>query len=211
VAWQYKWVAGPVCLLITLALYLASNHFQVFRPRELYFSPLDRAIPFIPISFWLYASGLLFFPTVYFLNRCTVSLNKHLYSFLALILVSVLVFQLLPTTYPRGLYPLPMDTDPATRFLIHWFWEVDRPTNCAPSLHVSISFLIAFGFIDDQKPYFPWILAWAILLSISTLTTKQHYVVDVLSGFALAVFLFWFFHRHLTYRFPRKLRRGARR
>jgi len=39
----------------------------------------------------------------------------------------------------------------------------------------------------EQPKRFWWFLAWAVAIALSTLTTKQHYVVDVASGTVLAV------------------------
>lgn len=86
--------------------------------------------------------------------------------------------------------------------LIQAVRNTDQPINCAPSLHVSLAYQIALGFLKDQKRYFPLVFSWATLLALSTLTTKQHYFLDVILGGALAVATHWIFHHLLQYQYP---------
>lgn len=201
VPWKYKWPTGLLVCFISGSLYLSSNHLLLFKARQLSIGSIDKNVPFIPETVWIYVSLFLLIPYVYYLNRCVVSLNKHIYSFFFTICFSVLLFWFFPTSYPRELFPIPESTDPWTSHLISLIRTVDGPTNCAPSLHVSISYQIAFGFLEDRKEYFPFVLLWATFLSFSTLTTKQHYFFDVTTGFALALLVHLFFHHFLRYRF----------
>jgi membrane-associated phospholipid phosphatase len=67
-------------------------------------------------------------------------------------------------------------------------------------LHVSSCYLSSFVFLDEQRKKFPFFFAWATLVGVSTLTTKQHYIIDVVAGFALAVVSYWIVHRYLRYK-----------
>ncbi len=59
--------------------------------------------------------------------------------------------------------------------------------NLAPSLHVALSG-VALGALATRArtPGRVLLLAWALLIGVSTLLTHQHHVVDVVSGYALA-------------------------
>jgi len=201
VPWKWKWVSGILLCGLTLLAYLYSNHQSISHAQVLNLTWIDREIPFLPWTVWIYLSGIPYLFFVYLLNRCVISLNIHLYSFFTLVLISVLIFLIFPILYPRELYPLPdHGVDPWSRKILEWMRSVDRPTNCAPSLHVSISYLISLGFLEDRRRYFLPVFLWSTLLSISTLTLKQHYLVDVISGVGLAVLLHWIFHHKLSYR-----------
>jgi membrane-associated phospholipid phosphatase len=85
---------------------------------------------------------------------------------------------------------------------------MDTPANCCPSLHVSTAFLTAFIFIDssseggvrrERRGYLAIYLVWAFAIAVSTLTTKQHYLVDVVTGFVLALAHYWVFFRLARY------------
>jgi membrane-associated phospholipid phosphatase len=51
-----------------------------------------------------------------------------------------------------------------------------------------------------KRDKFPFFFVWATAIALSTLTTKQHYAVDVVAGFGLAVVFYWLFHRRFCYR-----------
>jgi membrane-associated phospholipid phosphatase len=66
-------------------------------------------------------------------------------------------------------------------------WGADVPYNCFPSLHVAQCFLAAFSCNKVHRGVGAAAFVWASLVGLSTLHTKQHYVVDVLAGVLLAV------------------------
>ena len=199
--------------LVAGILYLTSNHIHLFPPRLLPMSPLDHAVPFMPWTVWIYTSEYLFFAAVYVTCRDLVNLNKYLYSFIVLQSVSVAIFWLWPTTYPRDAFPLTKDIPWLTYELFKNLRTTDSPANCCPSLHVSSVYLSAFIFLDDQPKKFPFFFTWGTFIALSTLTTKQHYIVDVIAGLSLALITYWIFHRYFTYRPLTELRaeRQARR
>jgi membrane-associated phospholipid phosphatase len=90
--------------------------------------------------------------------------------------------------------------DSATYFVFNALRTADTAANCCPSLHVSSVFLSVFIFLDDQRSKFPFFFVWGSLIAASTMTTKQHYMVDVLTGFLMALGTYWIFHRYVSYR-----------
>ena len=129
-----------------------------------------------------------------------VNLNKYFYSYFALQSVSVMIFYLWPTTYPRDLFPLPDDLGAITHFAFSTLRTTDTPANCCPSLHVSSVYLSTFIFLSDQRKKFPFFFIWGTAIVFSTLTTKQHYLIDVISGFMMAVITYWIFHKYVPYK-----------
>jgi membrane-associated phospholipid phosphatase len=162
-------------------------------------SSWDKAIPFLPHTVWIYTSEMFLFFSVYILSKDIVNANKYLYSFLALQIVSVAIFMAWPTTYPRELYPLPLDLDPWTTHIFNNLRGIDSPANCLPSLHVSSVYLSSFVYLDEQKKKFPFFFGWATAIALSTLTTKQHYIIDVVAGFGIALLMYLIFHRYVKY------------
>ncbi len=196
-----KWPIGIVTYIFGAGIYLLTNHNLLFPPQLLPMTWLDQAVPMIPATVWIYLSEYPMFLVAYYLMRDHENANRYLYSITALACISAVIFELWPTTYPRELFPLPAEgMDAATRFLFTVLRESDTPANCCPSLHVSGVYLSAFVFLDEQRKKFWGFFIWGTLISFSTLTTKQHYVIDVATGFLLAVLLYWFFHRWVTYR-----------
>jgi hypothetical protein len=213
VRWRFKWLAGLLVCAASLVIYGLANRYPLREPSLLPMTALDEAVPLLPWTVWVYWSGALFLLVVYASNRCVVSMNKHLYSFLALVLFSAAVFAVFPTTYPRASFPTPAGLDGATGWVFRTLRDSDTPGCCAPSLHVSLAFLIAFGFLEDRL-YHPWpflaAFAWACAMTASTLTTKQHYAFDVVTGLGAATFFFLLFHRWLPYRLTGAVKRDCR-
>jgi membrane-associated phospholipid phosphatase len=186
--------------LLAALVYMLSNHFHLYPPQLLPLSWVDQATPFLPQTVWMYMSEYVFFLAVYLACEDMTNLNKYLYSIMTLQFVSVIIFTLWPTTYPRELYPLPHHLDAITYSAFDSLRAADSPASCCPSLHVSSVFLSAFIFLDDRRDKFPFYLIWATLIALSTLTTKQHYVLDVISGLLLAIGMYGFFHKLVPYR-----------
>jgi membrane-associated phospholipid phosphatase len=73
--------------------------------------------------------------------------------------------------------------------LVRWFYSVDRPANCFPSLHVVFAvlgaLLIARAGANRPARWFWWTLAAAV--TVTTVTTGQHYFIDVPAGVSVAV------------------------
>ena len=197
---ENKYTVGFVMWILATLLYMTANHFPILTPRHLPLWWVDRAIPLIPETIWIYVSEYLFFIAIYVSAKDMVNTNKYLYSVFALQFFSVLIFWFWPTVYPREFFPLPEDIDALTFFMFTWIRTIDAPTNCCPSLHVSSVFLSTFIFLDEQRKKFPFFFLWGTAIAASTLPTKQHYLVDVITGFLLAVIFYWIFHRLMAYR-----------
>jgi membrane-associated phospholipid phosphatase len=197
-----KYVLSILWLASGAAFYLSTNHYYMYPPQFLPMTRIDQAVPFVPWTIWIYNSEFFLFFSAFFLSADLVNANKYLYSFLSAQILSTLVFIFWPTTYPREQFPLPADIDSITRALFANLRGVDSPANCFPSMHVCGVYVSAFLFIDEQrKKLIPYFL-WATAIAFSTLTTKQHYLADVVSGFLLACALWFVFHRLARYRQP---------
>jgi len=73
--------------------------------------------------------------------------------------------------------------------LIKLIYSVDYPVNLLPSLHCFASWMCYLGIKDDvsiSKGYKIFSAIFAIMVCVSTLTTKQHVFVDTISGVLLA-------------------------
>ncbi len=109
--------------------------------------------------------------------------------FYALILIAVIglaIFILWPTAVARE----SPGSDGVTGLLWRWLYSVDTPANALPSLHVANTCLAA---VRLRRLGGAWrIIApiWAVLIVASTLTTKQHYAIDIAGGMVLAAVSF---------------------
>ena len=181
-----KWIRFAKLVAFIWLLNLLSNHLQVFTASTLDLGWLDKNIPFIADTVWIYFSYFAIFFFAYHLESDKEYLNKYFYGLLLLNLLSNLIFIFFPVTYERTHAPLIADAGTLTKLSFELIFFLDPPRNCYPSLHVSIAFFSAFHWMSRNHLRFVAFFSWATLISASTLTTKQHYAVDTLSGFILA-------------------------
>ena len=196
-----KILFGILSAVVALPIYMIPNHHPFITPTLLPMNWIDLTVPFIPETVWIYSSEYLLFYSAYFVAKDNQNVNKYLYSFFFLQLVSSIIFIIFPTTFPRDLFPLVADGSLTYRFFSH-LREVDAPTNCLPSLHVSSCYLTSFIFLDESKKKFRFYFIWASMVALSTLTTKQHYLIDVITGLGMAYAFYWFFHKKIKYYQP---------
>lgn len=160
--------------------------------RGVFYNPVvpgEEKIPFLPWTFFIYILVYIIPGSVY------VVLNKKedLFVTTRALVVGMVVPNIIWLFYPVSYAFRP---DPAlvggTRFLkmIAGFYALDTPpVNSFPSLHVTYAFLSYFA-VHEFRPRLAPVYGWlAILISVSTLTFKQHYISDVAAGFLLAVII----------------------
>ncbi len=164
---------------------------------------LDYAIPFWPGSGWVYACNYLFIVVAFLRLDGGERKSRFIYAMLASQLFAVMVFAIWPVRFPREVFPIPLDAAPVHRALAGWWRLIDQPVNCLPSLHVSTSVLCVAAF-PRCRGWGRHVLAWvaAVCISLSTLTFKQHYVVDVLAGLALGLAAYGVFFGFRNSAFP---------
>lgn len=175
-----------------IGFYLFANHIHLTPPELLPLFPFEKSLTFIPWTWWIYLSA---YPGIlsagFFVNKDE-DRNKMVYGFLILVTISCIIFLLYPTTYPRSDFHVSGDVHWTTLLAIDAFRSIDSPANCLPSLHVSGCFFVSFFlYMMRQRKAFIYFV-WATLVAISTVTTKQHYLWDVLSGLSLGLLLSWF-------------------
>lgn len=62
------------------------------------------------------------------------------------------------------------------------FYNLDGPGNTMPSLHCALSAILGWNI---RKHHWGW-MVWAMAICVSTLTTKEHVILDVFAGWLLA-------------------------
>jgi membrane-associated phospholipid phosphatase len=187
-------IAAVATVLLCAPMYVIPQHWHWGEPVMLPLTKLDRAIPFWP------ASGLLYFGAFVFLLLTFIKLwpereraVRFLYVNLLAQTLGMLFFLLWPTTYPRELYPLPPSASGWSVALTNWCRSTDAPVNCLPSLHVS-TVTICVAALRGSRWFLPALLI-GVPLALSTLTFKQHYVADVITGLALGLLSTWTINR----------------
>jgi len=156
-------------------------------------SELDEAIPLMPEFIWIYHSLPIFVFTVMVLMIKQARVFwRTLYSCVIATVVIFSFYIALPVEYPRPAI-VPAGISTAFLSLTH---EVDMALNTCPSSHVAFAWLMFLAAARTQwAREEPWLvgtsLLWAIGISLSTLTLKQHFIIDVVAGIGVAVVSFY--------------------
>jgi len=68
-------------------------------------------------------------------------------------------------------------------------YNIDKPHNLFPSLHVTYSSLSAMSMIQQAKSklFASIMIVWIILISLSVILVHQHHIIDIILGFILAI------------------------
>jgi membrane-associated phospholipid phosphatase len=183
-------VAAALATIAACALmYALPQHWHPAHPVELRLTALDRAVPFWPTSGIVYFGAFAFLVATFLSLRDRAQATRFLYASLLAQVIGMLCFLLWPVQYPRELYPLPAHTSAVGAALVAYVRSSDSPVNCLPSLHVSTAVICALSL--RGRRCFPAAVLVALLAAASTLTFKQHYVVDVITGAALGLGAWW--------------------
>jgi membrane-associated phospholipid phosphatase len=147
----------------------------------------DEVVPYQPGWVWTYLIPYIIGPCLVGVMRAQ-TFRWFVPRALAVVFLSLAVFIVFPTqTAPRP--PIPSDmADGPTRQLYRWMIEVDEPpANAAPSLHVSLTCLLMLALLRDFPRAWPVWVVGTLIVWLATLYTRQHHIIDVVTGALLCV------------------------
>jgi len=183
----YKWLVGLGMATIQSTVYFGIGHAHLTRSTELLRTRLDDMIPFWPWTSWCY---LPFYAAIFLMAvagiRRRALFNRAVFAVLVVMLIGATCHLFIGAEYPRPVLrpPYPDISAAFMAFVQH----IDPPGNVFPSLHVAHTTMLALILIKDRPRLGAVALVMATLLAASTLTTKQHFIADVISGYGLAFF-----------------------
>lgn len=184
------WQAAVVGALMmgSLGCYLLIERWRGHAPVLITRSRWDSYIPFHHEWVWVYLLPYVLGPLVIgSLSRGT--FRWFVKRGLAVIFITLAIFITLPTQVVRPAVDL---DDSFTAGMYRDMAAIDDPpANAAPSLHVSLTCLLAFALSRDYPRWTPVAFGGASLIWLSTLFTHQHHLFDVLSGILMASLAAW--------------------
>ena len=150
----------------------------------LYFA-FERDIPLIPWMIWPYLSLFSLYLLPLFLLTPTQTVILTCQSLLCVVVAGV-VFVVLPVR--TGFAPVQVEGLHAPVFVLLRLVDVPPNTNLAPSLHVAGAALLLLACASRAPRWLALAcLVWLPVISASTVLVHQHHILDVASGFALAL------------------------
>ncbi len=188
--------AVPAIVLLHLGTYWVATRVNSARPEDALWpleTAVDRAIPHLG---WMWPAFWLAYPYVlvgasWAIWRLPSSLvSRAVVAFVAMTVIGASIQMLLPARSPWPADPHPIQQ------MVHDL-ELNRPFASLPSMHVAFTVLTAlFGVRAARgRRWLQWGFALgAGLISISTVTLKEHFVLDPVAGALLAggVFIWWY-------------------
>ena len=192
------WADGAICIVLAASLYLVNLIYALLNhgPAILHLkSALDDIIPLVPIFVIPYISlePLTYLTLVIFLLFNTRIFKSASLSFITALLVSYVFYIFLQSEMIR---PALIGTDVLTQ-MIRGVYASDNPYNCFPSLHTSLSTILAIHWLKADRRIGIGFAIWTVLIVASTVFVKQHYVADIALGLVLAFSISWLYMKLL--------------
>lgn len=145
---------------------------------------IDDRVPLIPIFTIPYLSFYLwiFIPILLFWNKSI--LTPFLIAQVIATFTATIVWTIFPTGVKR---PNSLSSTNIFNKLLKIIYTHDHDVNACPSSHVFTSLISSYYLATFSPSNFFLIYAVGTLISLSTIFTKQHYIVDVLVGVIWAI------------------------
>jgi membrane-associated phospholipid phosphatase len=154
----------------------------------------DRVVPLQPAWALVYGSLYLFvilLPVL--IVRQEEQIRRTVRAYLLVWIAAYVCFLIYPTTAPR---PAKVIGEGFAVWGLRFLYSADPPYNCFPSLHVAHSFVSALTCYRLHRGMGVAAALCASLIGVSTLHTKQHYILDVIAGIFLACVAYAVFLRN---------------
>lgn len=185
----------PKIMIIPLLLSMTWNSITYFGSRLLtsdwkHFNVeamLDSVIPFLPWTVSIYLSCYVFWIVNYILGvrQDRAEALRFISADFFAKTICLICFWVIPTTNVRP----EVGAEGIWNRLMIWLYNTDAADNLFPSIHCLTSWFCYIAVRKNKRIpgiYVIFSLLFAISICISTLTTKQHVIVDVIGGIGLA-------------------------
>ena len=158
---------------------------------------IDKMIPFNIISvipYYIWYLLLVIVPYILYLKDKK-SFIKYCLSYIFVVLIADIIFMITPSIVER---PVIYGNDILSLMTKFIYWADNPPLNCFPSIHCAISCLF-FLYIASSKytnNIEKMVISFiSVLIMISTLTIKQHVLIDLIVGDGIAMLVFMFINK----------------
>jgi hypothetical protein len=170
--------------------YFFALHYPVFSVQRIPALVIDNWIPILPWSVWVYVSLWVYICLPQALMKEMRPMGHYLLGAAALAGLGLVTFVLWPTATPDW------NGDGNTHRMLAALKVADAAGNACPSLHAGFAVFSGCWLATMLKrleapELWQWGNGlWGGVIILSTLTTKQHVVLDVVAGVALGLVVF---------------------
>lgn len=183
---RYAHLPLASCLLTLILAYSATMLIEVEQFVDISL-PIDHMIPVRPVWVMVYLLSYVYWALAYI--AVARESRKHCLrlvgaDFIAKVIAAA-CFMLMPVTIARP----ELDGSGISEKLLQFIYAMDEPRNLFPSMHCMYSWIAAREFMRLEK--YGRLLKWcavifSVMVFLSTLFTRQHYILDIFGGIAAA-------------------------
>jgi len=168
-----------ILFLIVKSIYLPLNK----RKSKYYWKiKIDDKIPLIPIFIIPYLGYFLYI----IFTIVTLWGTSHINSFFISYMIAYVIAGLFWYLFPNGVIRPKITSKDVFSKISKFIYDIDDDTNGFPSAHIFATIICSY-FLYINFPQFIFLLLFvSLLITVSTVLTKQHYLVDILGGIFVA-------------------------
>lgn len=185
-----KLYALMLCSIIfTLVYNYSAWHISKLENVSSFVFDFEKFIPFLPWTIIPYMTSGIFFCAAFFFCTTREQLTVLTKKMLFVTIISGICFLLFPLQFSLA---KPEINNHVLGIPFYFLKVFDSPFNQAPSLHIAYAFIFWSVFRNVKRGRI-FLMIVLFFLGISTLTTYQHHVIDVVTGAILAHLCFIIF------------------
>ena len=192
---QYFKKHPVIFMLVYTAVYFILFSFleATITPKYIIHSPIDDYIPFCEFFIVPYLMWFIYVPAVLF--YLIYNDRDSFWAMVKMMFVGNMLCLLLYALFPNGVMPKhPVAADNIFAKMVNVLYYTDTPTNVCPSIHVLDTLSAHIALTRSKKLYSSLPLrlssfAFFVMICISTVTLKQHSIIDIFASLLLMLFL----------------------
>ncbi len=151
----------------------------------------DAKIRFIPQHVFIYLTIYELFLLPFFIVADKRVAKLVMFSYITVMVIAYIIFTFYPVAYPR---PQLVANDFST-WVLSIVYNNDNPWNCFPSTHCAMAMMAGLAMLEINLGLGIMGIFVAITIGLSTLFSKQHFILDVVGGFGLALLVYYLYFK----------------
>lgn len=180
---EYSYIPLLFTVVLHFAVYNGTKLLNGWRAPVDVSLPVDAAIPLVPGWIFIYMFTFLFWGAGLIMTARQEKLLcfKLLGCVVTAELICAVFFLLMPSYVVRP----ELEADSLSSFLLSMIYSMDEPTNCFPSMHCLLSYMVFRQslYCDNVRPPLKALAGLVtVLVCLSTVFVKQHVLLDVIGG-----------------------------
>jgi len=180
---QHKIYAMLLCSVVFMVVYnYTAWHVSSLEKVPSFVFDFEKHIPFLPWTIIPYMTSGLFFCSIFFFCNAKEQLKVLTQRMLFVTIIAGICFLLFPLKFSLQ---RPEVNNSIFGYSFQFLTTFDSPFNQAPSLHIVYAFIF-WSVFRNLKKWRIFLMIWLVAIGISTLTTYQHHLIDVVTGTILA-------------------------